>query len=381
VGRQERWVFDIADDGRARAISWNAREDGVSSKTPPDQGLTRHRVAGGDSPEAAQSAIRRQHRILVVEDSHLMADLICDSLQEAGYSIVGPAGTLQAGRSLARTEDFDAAVLDLELGHARCLPIASVLTARGIPFVILTGDPARLTSPGIEPTAWLIKPMAAGALIEAVERMLADRASGPAATLRLAFQLSVSTGVKSMTVSECITEPPSRIVASEGVFADKAARIRVLLVDGDPQTRAVLAALLAKRGLDVQSFDEHPALHGSTGQAGRSAPPAEKIAVGKLVIELPQRRAWWDGAEVLLTAGEFAIVVLLASRAGSCVDNRTVYDSLHYKGFHSGHGERGFWVNVRGVIRHVRKKFRALDSSFDELETVRGFGYRWRTPS
>ena len=374
-------MFDIADDGRARAISWYAREDGVSSKTPPDRGRTRHRVAGGDSPEAARSAVRRQHRILVVEDSHLMADLICDSLQEGGYSIVGPAGTLQAGRALARTADFDAAVLDLELGHARCLPIASVLTARGIPFVILTGDPGRLTSPGIEPAAWLIKPMAPGALIEAVERMLADRASGPAATLRPASQLSVSSGVGSMTVSECITEPSSRIVASEGVFDDKAARIRVLLVDGDPRTRAILAALLAKRGLDVQSFDEHPALHGSTSQAGRSAPPAEKIACGKLVIDLPQRRAWWDGAEVLLTAGEFAIVVLLASCAGCCVDNRTVYDSLHYKGFQSGHGEKGFWVNVRSAIRHIRKKFRALDSSFDELETARAFGYRWRTPS
>ena len=110
-----------------------------------------------------------------------MADLICDRLQEGGYAIVGPAGTLQAGLALARTADFDAAVLDLELGHARCLPIASVLTARGIPFVILPGDPERLTSPGIEPAAWLIEPMAPVGLIEAVERMLADRAGGPAA--------------------------------------------------------------------------------------------------------------------------------------------------------------------------------------------------------
>ena len=96
-------------------------------------------------------------------------------------------------------------------------------------------------------------------------------------------------------MSECITEPSSSVVASEGVFVDKGPRVRVLLVEGDPRMRASLAAVLAKRGLDVQSFDEHPALHGSPSQAKRSPPPAEKIACGKLVIDLPQRRAWWDG--------------------------------------------------------------------------------------
>jgi DNA-binding response OmpR family regulator len=363
-------VFDITDEGRARAISWYAREDGVSSKTPPDRGRTRHRVAGGDSPEPAQAAVRRRHRILVVEDSHLVADLICDNLQEGGYSIVGPAATLQAGRALARTADVDAAVLDLNLGHERCFPIASVLKARGIPFVILAGCPAGLGSPGIEPAAWLVKPMAPGALIEAVERMLGERAVGPGREAAQPHQ-----------VSECITEASFSVVASEGVVGDKAARVRVVLVEGDPRIRAALAALLAKRGFDVQSFDEHPAVNGSPCQTERSPPPAEKIACGKLVIDLAQRRTRWDGVEVPLTAGEFDIVVLLASQAGCCVDSRTVYDSLHYKGFQSGHGEKGFWVNVRSTIRRIRKKFRLLDSSFDELETARAFGYRWRKPA
>lgn len=185
-----------------------------------------------------------------------------------------------------------------------------------------------------------------------------------------------------MTVSECITEPStSSIVASASVFGDKASRVRVLLLEGDPLTRATLAAVLARQGFDVQSLDEHPAPHRPPSPVRRSPPPAEKIACGKLLIDLAERRAWWDGVEVLLTAGEFDIVVLLASHAGCCVENRTVYDSLHYKGFQSGHGEKGFWVNVRSAIRRVRKKFRAVDSSFDELETARAFGYRWRKPS
>lgn len=176
-------------------------------------------------------------------------------------------------------------------------------------------------------------------------------------------------------MSECITETStSSIVGSAGVLADKASGVRVLLVEGDPQTRATLAAVLARQGFEVQSFDEHPAVDG---------PPAasEKIACGKLLLDPAERRAWWDGVEVPLTAGEFNVVVLLTSNAGCCVDNRTVYDCLRYKGFLSGHGEKGFWVNVRSAIRHVRRKFRAVDSTFDELENARAFGYRWRKPS
>jgi DNA-binding response OmpR family regulator len=185
-----------------------------------------------------------------------------------------------------------------------------------------------------------------------------------------------------MTVSECITETStSTIVGSAGVFADKASGVRVLLVHGDPQTRATLAAVLARQGFEVQSFDEHPAADGPPSQARRSPTAAEKIACGKLLLDPAERRAWWDGVEVPLTAGEFNMVVLLASNAGCCLDNRTVYDCLRYKGFLSGHGEKGFWVNVRSAIRRIRRKIRAVDSTFDELENARAFGYRWRKPS
>ena len=185
-----------------------------------------------------------------------------------------------------------------------------------------------------------------------------------------------------MTVSECTTGPStSSFVAPAGVVSEKASRVRVLLIEGDPAMRATLAAVLARQGFDVESFDEHPAAHRPPSPVRRGPPPAEKIVCGKLLIDPAQRSASWDGVEVPLTAGEFAIVMLLASRAGCCVDNRTVYDCLQHKGFLSGHGEKGFWANVRSVIRHIRRKFRAVDSTFEELENARGFGYRWRQPS
>jgi DNA-binding response OmpR family regulator len=176
-----------------------------------------------------------------------------------------------------------------------------------------------------------------------------------------------------MSLSEFVTKPSSSSDVSSAVgLCEKASGVRVLLVDGDPLTRAALAAMLMKQGFEVQSFDSHPMLHFSRH--------AKKIACGKLDVDLDQRRARWDGVEVPLTAGEFGVVVLLASNAGSCVDNRTVYDCLRHKGFLSGRGEKGFWTNVRSMIRRIRNKFRAIDDSFDELENARAFGYRWRNP-
>ena len=159
-----------------------------------------------------------------------------------------------------------------------------------------------------------------------------------------------------------------------------------LVVEGDPSTLANLATVLAKRGFDVESFHDHPALHGERPTGGapelpRRAPAAARIACGKLSIDLAQRRTWWNGAEVTLTAGEFRIVVLLASHADCCIDYRTIYDYLHYKGFQSGYGKTGFWVNVRSVIRRIRSSFRAIDGSFEEIQSIRAFGYRWRKPA
>ena len=176
-----------------------------------------------------------------------------------------------------------------------------------------------------------------------------------------------------MSLSEFVTKPSSSSVSSKVGLREKASGVRVLLIEGDPLTRATLAAVLAKQGFEVQSFDKLPPLQPSRH--------AKKIACGRLDVDLDQRCVRWDGVAVPLTAGEFGIVVLLASNAGSCLDSRTVYDCLRHKGFLSGQGEKGFCTNVRSIIRHIRSKFRAVDSSFEELETARAFGYRWRKPS
>jgi len=78
-------------------------------------------------------------RVLVVEDNLLLAEVTKLLLEESGCRVVGPAGWLQRGLELAKHEPLDGALLDINLHGEMSFPIAEVLSARGVPFVFVTG--------------------------------------------------------------------------------------------------------------------------------------------------------------------------------------------------------------------------------------------------
>ncbi|WP_426615759.1 response regulator [Bradyrhizobium sp. McL0616] len=76
--------------------------------------------------------------VLIVEDEALVRMMVADMLAELGHT-VAEAGDLRAGMALAQASDFDAAILDLNLGSVSSEPIAEALQGRGIPFAFATG--------------------------------------------------------------------------------------------------------------------------------------------------------------------------------------------------------------------------------------------------
>jgi CheY-like chemotaxis protein len=78
-------------------------------------------------------------RVLVVEDEALVAALLSDMLEDAGATVIGPAGTLGDAAALARDADVDAAILDVNLHGQRVDPVAATLAERGVPFAFATG--------------------------------------------------------------------------------------------------------------------------------------------------------------------------------------------------------------------------------------------------
>lgn len=78
-------------------------------------------------------------RVLVVEDEYLVAILIEEILESAGCVVSGPISRLPEALDAVDHDDFDAAVLDVNLAGERIDPVAEALSRRNVPFVFVTG--------------------------------------------------------------------------------------------------------------------------------------------------------------------------------------------------------------------------------------------------
>ena len=100
-----------------------------------------------------------------------------------------------------------------------------------------------------------------------------------------------------------------------------------------------------------------------------STPPIER---GELRLDLDRHTCRWKGEPVNLTVTEFLLLKELAQRPGHVKSRNQLMDAAY--------GE-SVYVDDRTIDSHIkrlRKKFRAADSGFREIETLYGIGYRYR---
>src|ERR1044072_7398657 len=77
--------------------------------------------------------------ILLVEDEFLLALQLEELLQSRGATVLGPFRKLGDAMQAAQREEFDFAILDVNLNGTMVYPLADDLLARGIPFLFLSG--------------------------------------------------------------------------------------------------------------------------------------------------------------------------------------------------------------------------------------------------
>ena len=88
---------------------------------------------------STESDVLHGMRVLVVEDSYLIAYSVRRILVELGCTVVGPVSTVTEARRLIETDQCDAAILDINLGAESSVPLAEMLSQRHTPFFFVTG--------------------------------------------------------------------------------------------------------------------------------------------------------------------------------------------------------------------------------------------------
>ncbi|HXG26761.1 MAG TPA: response regulator transcription factor [Candidatus Binatia bacterium] len=105
-------------------------------------------------------------------------------------------------------------------------------------------------------------------------------------------------------------------------------------------------------------------------RADRSSAPADRIAVGDLVLDVPRLRATVAGRSIDLTATEFAILATMAREPGRVFTRAQLLDAAHGEAFEAY--ERA----IDAHIKNIRRKLEPDPARPRYVETVYGVGYR-----
>lgn len=65
--------------------------------------------------------------------------MIVGMVEELGHTVAGEAANTPDALRLARTADFDVAILDINVGGSRIDPVAAIIYSRGLPFIFASG--------------------------------------------------------------------------------------------------------------------------------------------------------------------------------------------------------------------------------------------------
>jgi two-component system response regulator ChvI len=105
---------------------------------------------------------------------------------------------------------------------------------------------------------------------------------------------------------------------------------------------------------------------------GASSPTDTVVVRGDLTLDPGRHLCIWKGQPVELTVTEFLLLKALAVRPGHVKNRDQLMDAAY--------GE-SIYVDDRTIDSHIkrlRKKFKAIDGDFAEIETLYGVGYRYR---
>ena len=128
-------------------------------------------------PRSQQRSRIRPRRVLIVEDDLVIALMMEEIVREMGCAVSGIAGTLGMARLQLAKRDFDAVLLDVNLGGEYNPETADLLLEMGVPFAFVTGYDY-VVEPRHDNVPLLQKPFSSIQLRVLVEQLVGSVPSG-----------------------------------------------------------------------------------------------------------------------------------------------------------------------------------------------------------
>ena len=113
-------------------------------------------------------------RILVIEDSPVVAPFTAEVLEELGCEVVGPAPNMAVARELIEAGGFDAAMMDVHIRGERVFPLCETLSAISVPFLLTSGYADWSIPEKWEDAPRLQKPYTLDNVRDALEKLFRD---------------------------------------------------------------------------------------------------------------------------------------------------------------------------------------------------------------
>jgi CheY-like chemotaxis protein len=151
-----------------------------------------------------------ERRVLVVEDEMLVLMLAEDLLADLGCTAVIAAATAEQALELIATDDFDVAMLDMNLNGERTYAVADALAKSGVPFLFATGYAGRMGE-GYGGRPILTKPYQPHQLESILADLLASEPVGPASNLQSAAE-------RTRAATSAARQRDGQIAAREATF-------------------------------------------------------------------------------------------------------------------------------------------------------------------
>jgi len=116
--------------------------------------------------------------ILLVEENIVVASDLERILKEAGYVVIGPAGSVAEALVQIVQRDIEAAILNVKVGKESTKPVLDVLAFSRVPFVFVSGLSRKLVPFKYRNRPFVSWPCPDNVIAEKLASVLPDR--GPA---------------------------------------------------------------------------------------------------------------------------------------------------------------------------------------------------------